>query len=303
MLLGLGLVSCTDSETNPVNEEIHVTPTFITELRPIDDEGTTKDVSKNVIQGMASFEDGWFVTQTSANSTLLINYLDSEGKSLFHQRLSLDSHGQDLSLEQISDTELYLYTTIGDFDDNRSTGLLRLSVTLPASINGVRDMSLVSISPDREYPLNYTHATPAISEDKSHFAIRSNNTILVHEKQNIENDSYESAYHFELNSEQLKDNENRTMWFQGIIMTENLVYCLTGNAQLTTEKKIFTYDQSGITEDKYVFDADDFDQTFAEKFEPESLALIGNELYFTIMTKEITNLEIGNIKYLYKISI
>lgn len=293
------LSSCKKEDLQTTVIEERITPQLITQVQPIDEEAVSYNVSNNVIQGIAAFEDGWFTTQTSStqNGILLINYLDANGHSLFQKRLNIDSHGQDLSLEMISNNELYLYTTIGPFGQNRNTGILRLKIQLTDD----RDWSQTMIEVNATFDLNYTNCTPSLNTVKDKFAIRSKNSILVHSKVDIEADNFSVLYHFDLNQNQLKDNEQRSMWFQGIAMQNDLVYCLTGNATQTTHKKIFVYNNKGIVTKKYVFDQDDFDIDIDIKFEAESLYLDGNDLYFLIMTKNPT-IE-GNIKYLYKTTI
>jgi hypothetical protein len=290
-----------NNDDDTIEEIQHVTPVFVTELNPIDNEGETTDVSKNVIQGIASFENGWFVTQHSGTSTLLINYLDANGASLFHTRLVLNSHGQDLSLEQISDNQLFLYTTKGTFGENRNTGILKLNVSLPTATNGERDWSQTNISVDSEYNLDYNNCTPTLNKDKTQFAIRSAESILIHSKQNIESQNFEPTSIFQLHSEQIRDNGNFSMFFQGIAMKDNLIYCLAGNEKLITHKNIYVYNQNGTILDKFLFDINDMPQNFYEKFEPEALDIKDNELYFSIMTKSQT-IE-GNIKNLYKLTL
>ena len=229
----------------------------------------------------------------------LINYLNENGVSLYHKRFSLSSHGQDLSLEQISDNELYLYTTKGIFDGNRNTGILKLNVLLPELNNGERAWSETDITIASEYNLDYNNCTPTLSDDKTQFAIRSAESILIHKKQNIENQNYTPTNVFQLHSEQVTDNGNFSMFFQGIVMKDNLIYCLGGNAKLESHKNIYVYNQSGVVLDKFVFDKNDFPQKFYNKFEPEGLTFKDNELYFSIMTK--SEVQDGNIKYLYKL--
>ena len=292
LIFNLLFISCSNTEET-TEIELKDIPVFVTELNPVDD--------NNVIQGIASFENGWFVTQKSGTSLLLINYLDNNGVSLYHKRFSLNSHGQDLSLEHVSENQLHLFTTKGSFDGNRNTGILKFSITLPDKVNNERDWTQLNITVENEYNLNYIHATPTLDEEKQQFAIRSNNTILIHNKELIDANDFTSSNHFQLNDSQLIDNGNFSMWYQGIAMKNNLVYCLTGNDKLATHKKIYVYSQNGIVTKKFTFDKDDLGQNFLDKFEPEGLTFKNNELYFTIMTKN--NINIGNIKYLYKIAI
>lgn len=283
------------------NKESSINANFIAQLKPIDSEGLSVDVSKNVIQGIAAFENGWFVAQKTGNSILLINYLDENGFSLFHKRLMINSHGQDLSLEQISPNVVNLYTTKGSFGGTRNTGIYKLKVQLPEKINGQREWSLTTISVESSYDLDYTNATPTLDESKQNFAIRSKNTILIHAKSTIESLENTPINHFELNNAQLFDENNQDLWFQGIAMKDNLIYCLTGNEKLFSDKKIYVYNLSGMAMARFTINIDDFEQTFYQKFEPEGLSFIDNNLYFTVMTK--SEIEEGNVKYLYKISI
>jgi hypothetical protein len=297
----MSILACNNDDDTIVEETQHVTPTFVAELNPVDDEGTPFDVSRNVIQGIASFENGWFVTQHSGTSILLINYLDANGVSLFHTRLTINSHGQDLSLEQVSDNQLYLYTTKGTFGGNRNTGILKLNVLLPSTNNGERDWSQTNISVESEYNLDYSNCTPTLSDDKTQFAIRSAESILIHTKQNIESQNFTPTSIFQLHSEQTRDNGNYSMFFQGIAMKDNLIYCLAGNQRLSTHKNIYIYNQNGEVLDKFLFDKNDMPQNFHNKFEPEGLDVKDNTLYFSIMTK--SEIQEGNIKYLYKLTI
>lgn len=293
-------ISCNNdvNEITIVEDTIRISPTFVTTLNPVDDNG---NISNNVIQGITSFENGWFVTQKSGNTILLLNYLDQNGVSLFNTRLPLTSHGQDLSLEKISDNELYLYTSQGDYNNDRDTGMLRLYVQLAASVNDIRDWSQTVVSFDHQYDFNYGNSTPTISEDKSKFAIRSYNTIFVHEAENVLNQQFTDSNHFQLNNAQLIDNKGYSMWYQGIAMQNDYVYCLTGNGNLYSNKKIYKYNSQGIVVGKLAFDKTAVSQEIAIKFEPEGLAIKNEELYFTIMTKSETIA--GNIKYLYKTNI
>ena len=106
---------------------------------------------------------------------------------------------------------------------------------------------------------------------------------------------------FELHSDQLTDNTGSSMFFQGISMKDGIVFCITGNGEFSTEKKIFSYNDIGQVQTRWVFDRYDINQPLIEKLEPEGLSFIGNDLYFTLMTKP-SDLD-GNRKFLYKIGI
>ena len=268
-------------------------------LHPEDSE-VAYDRSINVIQGIAAFENGWFTSQTSASKYLLINYLDEKGKSVFNTLILVNSHAQDLSLEQISDNELYLYTTVGPFDKKGASGLLRLKVTLPEKHDGKRDMSKMTITLDRKYDMNLTNSTPTLSEDKKYFAIRSANKILVFNKTDVLQENYKNPVaKFPLDASQLLDGTTH-LWFQGIAMKDNLIYCMTGNNSVDSPKYLYVYSMQGKVVKKYNIDKNDFAKKVGHKYEPEGITFIGDTLYYTIMTKAKTG---GNKKYLYKLKL
>ncbi len=300
-ILSVILISCDDDDINIDDGITHIKPEFIVELFPKDDAGIGQSVSKNVIQGITSFENGWFTTQKSNGGIFLINYINANGVSLFHKRFTYNAHGQDLSLEQLSENQIMLYTTKGTFGETRNTGITKLLVDLSPAVGGVRDWSMTDITLDNQYNLDYTNSTPTLNEAKDKFAIRSKNTILVHDKLTLESSNFTPLYRFELHSEQLIDNGGYSMFFQGIAMKEDIVFCLTGNGEFGTEKKIFSYNSIGQVQNRYVFDRNDLNQPIIDKLEPEGLSFINDNLYFTIMTKP-SDLD-GNRKYLYKIDL
>jgi len=301
LMLSIIFISCDDDDVIIDDGITHVKPIFVTEMFPADDAGIGQSVSKNVIQGFAGFEGGWFSTQKSNGGIFLHNYMDRNGVSLFHKRFTYVSHGQDLSLEQVSENKLFLYTTKGDFDDNRNTGITKIIVDLAPMVGGSRDWTMTDITIDTSYDLDYTNCTPSLNEAKDKFAIRSKNTILVHDRLELESLNFSPRYRFELHSDQLKDNANESMFFQGIAMKEGTIFCLTGNGEFSTEKKIFSYNKNGQVQSRYVFDRHDINQSLIGKLEPEGLSFIGGNLYFTLMTKP-SDLD-GNRKFLYKIGI
>ncbi len=300
LILFISITACNREIESIGQEETSITPVFVTGLHPVDDLSFSSDISLKVIQGIAAFENGWFVTQKYGTSILLINYLDADGVSLFHKRLYINSHGQDLSWEQIDENTLYLYTSKGTFGGTRNTGMYRLIVTLSPKINNLRDWSQTNITVDTAYDLNYTNATPSLNEAKDRFVVRSLKTIHIHNKDEVETGNLIATTHFELNNAQLIDTNHLSLWFQGIAMKNNKIYCLTGNERIDGNKKIYVYEPSGIAIGKFTFDSTGIHQDLFDKMEPEGLTFIGNDLYFTIMTKSET--EVGNVKFLYKVT-
>jgi hypothetical protein len=274
-----------------------VTGDYTVELKPENSFGYY-DMSINVIQGIAAFEGGFFTSQTSANKYLSINYLNAQGESEFNYRFTISSHAQDLSLEKISENELYLYTTLGHYDKKEASGMLRLKVTLPKKINDKRDFSKITITIDKKFQLKLDNCTPTLSEDKKSFAIRSGNSIIVASKQDVLNNDLSHTKKFDLDESQLKDKDGKTLWFQGIAMKNDNIYCMTGNNSLQSLKQIFVYDINGNLIKKHRIEKNDFAKQLDKKLEPEGLTFIGDDLYYVIIIKGKTG---QNRKFLYKL--
>ncbi len=274
-----------------------VTGDYIVELKPQNSFGYY-DMSINVIQGIASFEDGWFTAQTSAKKYLSINYLNSNGESVFNHRFTINSHGQDLSLEQISDTVLYLYTTVGKYDKPGASGILRIKVVLPDKVDGVRDMSNLSVTLDGEYCIELDNSTPTLSEDKQHFAIRSGKSIIIASKQDVLNNDLSNSLSFDLDNSQIEDENGNPMWFQGIAMKNDKVFCFTGDNVLENPKLLYVYDTSGNIIEKHKIEKIEFAKQLHTKLEPEGLTFIGDDLHYTIIIKGKTG---RNRKFLFKL--
>ena len=269
---------------------------FVVELKPKDSDPVF-DRSVNVVQGIAAFEGGYFTSQTTASTYLILNYLGADGKSQFATRLTMDSHAQDLSLEQITEDSLVLYTSIGEFDKDGASGLLTLSVKLAPKIDGVRDMSKTIVKKDSVHFLGFRNCTPTLSEDKSMIALRSRDSIVFGNKRDVLAGNLDKLSSFDLSKDQLTGAEGETLWFQGITMKDNKIYCLTGNNSLASEKKIFVYNLNGEVLKKLEIEEDDLGEQIGTKLEPEGMTMIGDDLYFTIMTKGDVG---GNRKFLFK---
>ena len=294
LLVFLLLESC--SIVGLIQSHKKVEGDYAIELVPIDKD-PVYDMSINVIQGIASFENGWFTSQTSKSRFLLINFLNEKGESEFHKRLLIDSHGQDLSLEQVSPNKLHLYTTAGHFNEENVSHLVRIIVELPAEINGKRDMSKIQITLDKTYALNLTNCTPTLSEDKQNFAIRSANSIIVASKEAVFEGDLSKAISFDLDATQLKDAQNNSLWFQGIAMKDDLIYCMTGNNSIGSHKLLYVYNKKGDVVEKHKISKDEFAMQLKKKLEPEGITFKNNDLYYTIMLKGKTG---GNRKFLFK---
>ncbi|MDD3591226.1 MAG: hypothetical protein PHO65_01100 [Sulfurovum sp.] len=256
---------------------------FITILNT-QDNGNKQSYVGNVIQGLASFGDLWVTTQTVADRFLIVNFLDKKGNSIYHERVLYQSHGQDLSIEyNKADKLLHLYTVATNW-----AGIAKITY----SLNNVLPQ-FISID---EYNLNCNHCTSSISEDKKFFAIRDKNKIYVYDKDRVIRDQVKTAllHNFKLHKEQRK----KGLWFQGIAMKDNLIYCLSSDNSLGSDKFLFVYDLSG----KVVFvtkltAGKEMAILEGDKYEFEGLTFKNNSLYTTVMSGKKGK----NIKRLYKI--
>ena len=280
-----------------VQSHKEVTGDYVCELVPIDKD-PVYDMSINVIQGIASFEDGWFTSQTSKSRFLLINFLNNKGESVFHKRLLIDSHGQDLSLEQVAENKLYLYTTEGHYNEDNASNLVRIIVEMPSAINGKRDMSKIEVKLDKTYELNLTNSTPALSEDKKEFAIRSGNTVVIATKEDVLNGDLSNSSSFNLNPSQLTGKNGETLWFQGIAMKDDRIYCMTGNNSIGSVKLLYVYNRQGDVLEKHSIEKDEFAMQLKHKLEPEGITFKEDKLFYTIMIKGGTG---GNRKFLFQL--
>lgn len=266
------------------------------ELKPRDSH-PVHDRSVNVIQGIAAFEGGYFTSQTTASTYLIFNYLNSSGESEFAFRIPVDSHAQDMSYEQISEDSLVFYTSIGKYDVDDASGIMTFGVKLAPKVNGVRDMSKTKIGKYTKHYIGFRNCTPTLSENKKSIALRSGDTIIFGDKQDILDGNTEKFSSFDLNIDQLRGAKGETLWFQGITMKGDKIYCLTGNNSLDSQKKIFVYNLSGEVVNRLEIDENEFGHKFGLKLEPEGMTMIGDDLYFTLMTKSKVG---GNRKFLFK---
>ena len=276
---------------------IKVSGDFVVELKPKDIDPVF-DRAVNVIQGIAAFEDGFFTSQTSESKYVIINYINKNGESKFATRVNMNSHAQDLSYEQVSENELIMYTSIGNFDIDDASGIVSLKVVLPEKINGFRDMSKTIITKGKKHFIGYRNCTPTLSEDKKSIALRSADLIFFGDKEDILSNNKESISQFNIDKDQLMDKNSKSMWFQGITMKDDIIYCLTGNSSIGSEKKIFAYDLQGNVLKKFQIEEDTFAQRLGSKLEPEGMTFVGDDLYFTLMTKGSVG---GNRKFLFKL--
>ena len=248
------------------------------------DTSETKSYAGRVVQGITSYDGYWVTTQTAEDKFLVVNFLDQNGVSEYNERIMYPSHGQDLSIEyNEAQRLLYLYTT-----STQRNGIARIAYSLDGLLP-----KLISVD---EYDLKCKRCTPTISEDKNYFAVKDKKEILIYDKNKIvENKTKEALlYRFKLDERQTK----KGLWFQGIAMKDNLVYCLSSDSALESEKLLFVYDLSGKVVFHTKLEAGKQEALKeGKKYEFEGLTFKGNALYTTVMSGKSGR----NIKRLYKI--
>jgi hypothetical protein len=128
--------------------------------------------------------------------------------------------------------------------------------------------------------------------------MRSGNSIIVATKEDVLNSDLSNAKKFDLDASQLKGENGETLWFQGIAMKNDKIYCMTGNNSLNSLKQIFVYNIDGEILKKHLIEKNEFAKQLYNKLEPEGITFVGDDLYYTIIIKGETG---GNRKFLYKL--
>ena len=95
-----------------------------------------------------------------------------------------------------------------------------------------------------------------------------------------------------------KEQTRKGMYFQGIAMQDDIIYTLSGNGSFESDKWLIVYDIKGkVLYKERVTSGKEEALKEGNKYEPEALEIVGNELYATFMSGQTGK----NIKRLYKI--
>ncbi len=228
------------------------------------DSFTKIDNAQNVLQGIASYQRYWFVSQAVGKKRLLFNLLDPEGLSIANRQLNYASHGQDISVEKINNTTLYLYTV-----GRHNHGIARFKVYLPTKRGQKLDIRW-----DRELLKTTKNSTVTLSEDGRYFLSYYRGVVRGYEKETLK-----KIYQFRI----LKEQQQK--WFQGIAMYGENIFTLSGNNRVQGKKIVAIYHKDGTLIEKYYIQAKDLEKRSfhpKDRWELEGLTLRDNKLYTTI---------------------
>lgn len=236
----------------------------------------------NVIQGLAYHDGVWITSQTQSDKAVVLNFF-KDYKPVFNFTIPYPTHAQDLSASYDKDKKLlFLYTVSKDW-----FGVVRFTLDLSQENPILREI--------KEFDLFCKHCTSTISSDNKYFASKNGKEINIFSSEDIfENKKPKALSSFKLDKEQTK----KGMYFQGIAMQDEIIYTLSGNASFDSDKWLIVYDIKGkvLYKDRVIAGKEEALKE-GNRYEPESLEIVGNELYATFMSGQTGK----NIKRLYKI--
>ena len=233
------------------------------------DSFTKVDNSQNVLQGIVSYKNRWIVTQAVGKKRLLFNLLDSNGLSIANRQINYASHGQDLSIEEINSTSLYLYTV-----GRKNRGIVRFKITLPRD-----NYQKLNIRWDREFLKKAKKSTVTLSEDKQYLLTYNKGIIKIYKKEELIKGVVRVISKFPILNEQKK------IWFQGIVMYGDTIFTLSGKNTIFDKKILAIYTKKGLLLDKYYIEAKDITPrvyTSNDRWELEGLTFRDQKIYTTI---------------------
>ena len=205
-------------------------------------------------------------------TTMITKYeLDGDGKpdEVSHSQTTLNvGHAQDLSIEYVDESNFRLWTSNSNGD-----GASR--ITYNGSSTSYTSYSIL--------PSGYKSSTPAVSTNGKYLVIRGKisgdpvNRIFIYLLSEVINSSGGSGVTalMEFNVDPNQNNSN-TMWFQGIMCDNDIIYCLTGDSNKDNNKLLYAYTLKGDLISKKEITTG---KTWAEnkgsnpKWEPEGMAL------------------------------
>lgn len=222
-------------------------------------------------------------TGKKEDTYILFNLLAPNGKSIANKRLDYASHGQDLSVEKISDNQYYVYTR----KDN-GKGIARFVLdTTNIDFNTLNNSATeLAIAHNRDISINNRGAsTPSLNVKKDKFALVSYTSRKVLDVQviNKETNLIEKRFDLDLSNGQPNGNYN-----QGIAMKDNIIYIARGDWGTQTPdniKKLYLLNAaSGELMTSFSFNLQNAKSY--KTIEPEGLVIIDNVLYVLLVTRK-----------------
>jgi hypothetical protein len=243
-------------------------------------------------QGFTILDNGFYLMsknikeKNSAGSYkdryISFNLFDKKGQSVANAQLDYSSHGQDLSIEKLSNNHYYVYTS--KFDGK---GISRFSLdTSNVNFNNPTYVdALLDITLDKDFSSTAgTHTTPALNVEKTKFATvsyKSSNVLYVQ--------TYDKGTHTRLKKFELDlNNVPNGFYNQGVAMKGDFIYILRGHwltdgdhntkklyvLNATTGERVSTYSFSLQNASSY------------ERIEPEGLVIIKDQLFVMLPTRK-----------------
>jgi len=232
----------------------------------------------NVIQGITNVNNLWLISQTNHNKDIIFSFVNKNGFCIRNQVIHYPSHGQDLSIKQISQNDYYLLTSS---KNNNGIAIFKLKNN---NITFYKDIELKGLG----------FNTPTFSKDGMFVAVKNSNRIDIYLFFNLLNNNKQPIYTFFLDKVQQKKNQ----WFQGIAMDDKFIYCLSGNNKINSKKYLVVYDYLGNVIKKITLTiGKKLALKEGNKWELEGLSIKDNKLYTTVMSGKNGH----NIKRLYQI--
>jgi len=235
-------------------------------------------------------------TGKKQDTYILFNLLAPNGKSIANKQLNYASHGQDLSVEKISNNQYYVYTR----KDN-GKGIARFILdTTNIDFNALNNTNAaeLNIAHSRDIPINNRGAsTPSLNAEKNKFALVSYTSRKVLGVQVINKESNLIKKRFDLD---LSNGQPNGSYNQGIAMKDNIIYILRGDWGTQTAdniKKLYVLDaNNGQLMTSFSFT---LQNTKSYKtIEPEGLVIVDNVLYALLVTRKNSKVSMKLFKLL-----
>jgi len=235
-------------------------------------------------------------TGKKEDTYILFNLLAPNGKSIANKQLDYASHGQDLSVEKVSDNQYYVYTR----RDN-GKGIARFLLdTTNIDFNSLPNnyAAQLNISHNKDIVVNNKGAsTPTLNFEQDKFAIVSYISRKVLDVQVINKETLAMEHRFKLD---LSDGQSNGNYNQGIAMKDNIIYIARGDWGSQTPdniKKLYLLNAtSGELISSFSFtlqNAKDY-----KTIEPEGLVIIENRLFIMLPIRKDGKVEMKLYKLL-----
>ena len=249
-------------------------------------------------QGIACMENGFYIMSQNLKEKddndkyrekyTLFNLYNPNGESIGNIQVNYPSHGQDLSIEKISNNIYYLYSAsptrghISKFELDTSN--INFSDLTPKDI--ALDIRFIE---EIDLDIDASSLTASLNEKKN--KIVSAGYMTGYKKLKISINS-KSNLHMLNNFEfDISDNSEKGFFNQGIAMQGDKIYLLRGHyytTELESRKKLFIFDaNSGKLLKSFTFSLVNY--TDFNIIEPEGLMIQNNELFVCLPTKNSNN--------------